>query len=142
MNYLKDNIVQILTLLFSGFSTIAVIYLKFYFDKKLKRDALLTDDLRDLDNKLNDRLVEAELDIKKKKYPSENIKKRLLFAGARLHKYDSTLLDEIYNFIHLWELSTDQLERNLINDGEYSKEMSKLLNLIKTIRSKVSKLLK
>lgn len=70
------------------------------------------------------------------------IKKRLLFAGFRLDKYDNLLLGKIYELIHLWELSIVQLNRKLINDGEYSKEREKLLGLIKEVRKKVDVLLK
>lgn len=137
-----NNLIQILTLIFSVITSILVIYLKFYFDKKLKKDDLLLDDLRELNNKLNDRLVEAELDIQKKQLPGEKAIKRFLYAGFRLDKYDNSLLEKIYELIHLWELSVDQLNRNLINDGEYSKERTKLLGLIKEIRNKADGLLK
>lgn len=139
---METNFIQVLTLIFSAISSIFVIYLKFYFDKKLKKDDYKLDDLRELNKKLNDRLVEAEIDIKRQKEPSETIKKRLLFAGFRLDKYDNLLLSNIYKFIHLWELSVDQLQRKLINDGEYSKEKTRLLELIKIIRINADTLVK
>jgi len=137
-----NNFIQILTLIFSVITSILVVYLKFYFDKKLKKNDYVLDDLRELNNKLNDRLVEVETDINNKKTPGENIKKRLLFAGFRLDKYDNTLLGNIYELIHLWEMSVYQLNKSEISDGEYSKERAKLLGLIKVIHNKVDALLK
>jgi len=114
-------------------------FLRFRWEVKYK-DKIK--EIRELNTKVHDRLVELEETIRANKYPTDKTRRRLLYNASRLAKYDKTIVNDVYTLLNDWTVNLSLKERGNITPGRLSESKAKHLNLIKKIKLKVDKLLK
>lgn len=135
----SEAIVLISTIITSIFVVINSVIL-YKISKKSKTFDIGFEEIHELNKKMHDRLVDAEITIKENKYlPSKTIT-RLLYNASRLLKYDETILNDVNRLTNGWNLMLDLKERGDIDSGRLSRARAEITDLIKRIKSKVDKL--
>jgi len=110
------------------------------FKKELKYKNKI-EEIRELNKKMHDRLVELEEVIRLKKLPGKLLRKRLLYNMSRIAKYDKTIVDDVYSLLVSWEIALSINKKNNQNSGNLSKEKAICFTLSKKIKKKIDKLL-
>ncbi len=138
-----DKLIQMTTetlaLVVSVINSLALIYLKYDRDKKLKKSEVILADVKELNNKMLDMLVRAELKIKADAYFDEKLITRLLMNGSRLANYDESILSDTYVLLNQWSTALSLKERESISAGDLSKNQTEVLEVIKELRIKIHK---
>jgi len=125
--------------LYSGAVAIGVLFVKevvFYFIRHFltSRYDRRAEEIKDLNRKTHDRLVEIILMVDSYKMALEDyvkVRKRLLYSSSRLKKYDKTISENINSLLNLL----------LFDNGEVKVvDMVQLKKLIEQIREKIDKL--
>jgi len=97
------------------------------------------EEIKELNNKMHDRLVEFEEDVKSNRYPADVTKRRLFYNAARFMKYDDTIFEDVTLLVNNWIVMLSLQERGEIKPCEISKVRSECITLVKKIRSKIDK---
>ncbi len=98
-------------------------------------------EIRELNKKMHDRLVDFEEVVRDKDNLNTALKKRLLYNASRLVKYDESIIDDTYLIINSWETCISLRDRGFFKDGDISNEMSSIFDICQKIKTKIDKLL-
>lgn len=128
-------------LFYSSSATLGVLIMKeiikYFHNKWISRYERRADEIKELNNKMHDRLVEIgeeiESDRQSKKFPG--IITRLRYNASRLKKYDKTIFEDVNNLLELLS-SNYKVNDNVIADDNTNTAKK----LIENIRSKIDKL--
>lgn len=135
---LQGNIALILGVI----NSIILVYLNYDRNKKLKKSEAVLADVIELNNKMLDILVRAELKIKASEYLDEKLTTRLLMNGSRLAYYDESILNDTYVLLNQWSTALLLKDRGSISAGDLSKNRTEVLETIKELRQKLHKVFK
>ncbi len=111
--------------------------IKYLHNKWISRYERRTEEIKELNNRMHDRLVEIreEMELNRQSKDFPKIIKRLRYNASRLKKYDGTIFDDSNNLINLLSLRYEIGSEVIVGD-----HVADAKKLIEDIRSKIDKL--
>ena len=137
---MNSDIPTILGYLINAVALLVNAFVLYKLNKKTKSFEITVEELRELNNKMHDRLVDVEFKIKSKKAIPENLCKRLLKNSSRLIRYDNTINHDVHYLINNWTTMFLLFQKGNIKLDQLTDESDKLIKLIEKIKNKVNKL--